>query len=170
MADSWRPADTARRAAIESEICRCVQFALRCTMPSRIKHERRRETRHPFPYPIQLTPVDLRGGAIGESLCVIGKHLSNHGLDFYFQQPVPYRRVVAALSAGGDQHVSMLMDLTWCRFSGHGWYENGGRFLAVYEPQATAALPPVPALTATRAPQANAIVTPHLVDARCLER
>ena len=29
------------------------------------------------------------------------------------------------------------MDLTWCRFNGHGWYENGGRFLAAVNLPAT---------------------------------
>jgi hypothetical protein len=24
-----------------------------------------------------------------------------------------------------------MMDLTWCRFGRHGWYENGGRFLQI---------------------------------------
>ena len=64
-----------------------------------------------------------------ETLVVLGKHISNHGLDFYSSQPVPYRRVVVCFPSNQGEDIRLLMDLTWCRFCGHGWYENGGRFL-----------------------------------------
>ncbi|MBP89498.1 MAG: hypothetical protein CMJ64_22775 [Planctomycetaceae bacterium] len=114
----------------EQEILRCVQFALRTAFPERMQQECRRERRYPFPYPVQLQPVNAANEASGEPLVVLGKHITHHGLDFYYQQPIPYRRVIARFESSPDQHVEILMTLTWCRFSRHGWYENGGRFLS----------------------------------------
>jgi hypothetical protein len=30
-----------------------------------------------------------------------------------------------------DVVVGLVVELAWCRFSRHGWYDNGGRFIAV---------------------------------------
>lgn len=94
--------------------------------------ERRREQRYPFPYPIRLTPVTTDGAiSPAESVVVLGKHLSEHGVDFYYTEPLPYRRVIASFERAGREVLHLMMDLTWCRFGRHGWYENGGRFLQV---------------------------------------
>jgi hypothetical protein len=91
--------------------------------------ERRRETRFPFPYLIHLTPVADDGiTPQGESIVVVGKHLSERGLGFYHPKPLAYRRMIASLEYEG-QWFSFLIDLRWCRFTQHGWYESGGRFL-----------------------------------------
>jgi len=119
------------RASGEEAILRCVQFALQRAHAARAGQERRRERRHPFPYPVKLEPVGVADDELARPITVLGKHLSNHGLDFYCQQPLPYRRVIATFSFGQRQSIQMLMDLSWCRFSEHGWYENGGRFLSV---------------------------------------
>lgn len=98
--------------------------------PSRVGPERRREQRYPFPYPIRLTPTTSDGAiSPAESVVVLGKHLTEHGLDFYYNEPLPYRRVIASFERGGREVVHVVMELTWCRFGRHGWYENGGRFL-----------------------------------------
>ena len=98
--------------------------------PQRIGGERRREHRFPFPYPIRLTPMTTDGTVSpAESVVVLGKHLSEHGVDFYYTEPLPYRRAIASFERGGREVVHIVMDLTWCRFGRHGWYENGGRFL-----------------------------------------
>lgn len=120
-----------RRIGVDQQIERCVQFALRGASPNRTHDERRRQKRHPFPYPVRLIPVNTRGDMLGDPIVVLGKHLSNQGLDFYYQHPVSHRRVIASFDCESQGRVEMLMDLTWCRFSGHGWYENGGRFLSV---------------------------------------
>ncbi|MBC8352119.1 MAG: hypothetical protein H8E66_09015 [Planctomycetes bacterium] len=122
------------RASVDEQLERCVQFALRGAAPDRTHDERRRQQRHPFPYPVRLIPVNARGEAIDEPLVVLGKHLTNQGLDFYCQHPVSHRRVIASFDCELADDVEMLMDLTWCRFNGHGWYENGGRFLSVVNP------------------------------------
>jgi hypothetical protein len=92
--------------------------------------ERRREQRYPFPYLIHLTPVGSDGVTPeGETLVVVGKHLSQRGLGFYHPRPLPYRRMIASLESGGGDWVAFLVDLTWCRFTRQHWYESGGRFL-----------------------------------------
>ncbi|MFP8871055.1 MAG: hypothetical protein VCB43_06330 [Myxococcota bacterium] len=132
------PEITLRRSESSQQIERCVQFALRGALANHCVHhaneERRRAKRHPFPYPVRLTPVDARGNATDETIIVLGKHLTSCGLDFYYQHAVSHRRVVATFDCEVNQRAELLMDLTWCRFSGHGWYENGGRFLSVVNP------------------------------------
>ncbi|MCU0961207.1 MAG: hypothetical protein MUF48_13990, partial [Pirellulaceae bacterium] len=53
------------------------------------------------------------------------------GLDFYYQAPLPYRRVVASWECPDGDRPALLLDLRWCRCTKRGWYENGGRFLQV---------------------------------------
>lgn len=92
--------------------------------------ERRGDQRYPYPYLVYLTPVDDDGiTAKGEPLVVVGKHLSERGLGFYHPKPLPHRRMIASLETAGGRRMHFLIDLTWCRFTRHGWYESGGHFL-----------------------------------------
>ena len=92
--------------------------------------ERRREQRYPFPYLVYLTPVGDDGiSPDGETIVVVGKHLSECGLGFYHPQPLPYRRMIVSLQTGTGAWLGFLIDLNWCRFTKQGWYESGGRFL-----------------------------------------
>ena len=96
--------------------------------------ERRREARLPYPYPIYLTPFSRTGQPLpDDTLIVIGKHLSEHGVDFYLREAIPHGRVIASLDAGDLGWVGLLLELTWCRFTRHGLYDNGGRFLSVVD-------------------------------------
>ena len=115
----------------EDPIAQRVEQALATAMPDRHGTERRRLMRWLYPYPVYLTPVD--DGGFPEPIVVIGKQLSPHGLDFYHREPVPYRRVIASLEGGEQGWIGLLLELAWCRFSRHGWYDNGGRFLAVVD-------------------------------------
>lgn len=118
--------------AEEFEVRDYVRLALAGPMAPRKLTERRRDQRHPYPYPIYLTPVRGDGETpAGESLIVVGKHLSERGVDFYCHEPLPYRRMIASLECGGESWIGLLLDLTWCRFTRFGWYDNGGRFLRV---------------------------------------
>jgi hypothetical protein len=91
--------------------------------------ERRTETRYPFPYLVHITPVGPDGVTVqGETVVVVGKHLSEQGLGFYHPKPLPYRRVIASLESNG-RWLGFLLDLKWCRFTRQGWYESGGRIL-----------------------------------------
>ena len=118
----------------EIRIRESVKRVLAGTQPSLSSLERRREKRHPFPYPAYLTPVAKDGiTPLGETLVVLGKHLSELGFDFYHRDPLPYRRAIVSFEFARNRWVGVLLDLTWCRFGRHGWYDNGGRFIAVVE-------------------------------------
>jgi hypothetical protein len=92
--------------------------------------ERRRQERFPYPRLVYLNPVAADGQTpLGNGLVVAGKHISERGLGFYHPTPLPYRWVVASLEKGPDEWLSLLLDVSWCRFSRRGWYESGGRFL-----------------------------------------
>ena len=108
-----------------------VRKAIRRSQTTYAGLERRRNLRVPFPYPIYLTPVDPNGDAVHEKrFAVVGRHLSECGLDFYHSEPVTSRKLIASLDDHNDQ-VGFVMELTWCRFGRHGWYENGGRFVSI---------------------------------------
>jgi len=96
--------------------------------------ERRQENRWPFPYLVHLTPVDEALAPQGETVVVVGKHLSQRGLGFYHPHPLPHRRMIVSLDSDDGRWLSFLIDLTWCRFTKQGWYESGGRFLQPVDP------------------------------------
>ncbi len=105
--------------------------------------ERRRETRYPFPCMIHLTPVARDGvSPEGDSVVVIGRDLSEHGIGFYHQEILPYRRMIASVEFRRGEWVAFLIDLSWCRFTRGGWYESGGRILqTVLSPMETQTVP-----------------------------
>jgi len=37
--------------------------------------------------------------------------------------------MIASLEGKETRWVGFLVDITWCRFTQHGWYDSGGRFL-----------------------------------------
>jgi len=113
-------------------------WGLLCGMyPQGSRLERRQEQRYPYPRLVWLTPVQADGRTpAGEMLTVAGKHLSETGLGFYHPEPLSYRLVIASLEQGGGTLLHFLLDMNWCRFTRHGWYESGGRFLrAVSDPR-----------------------------------
>ena len=117
----------------EDSIESTVGEALLAAKPTRAGRERRREPRHPYPHPIYLTPLETPRGKRDEPIVVIGKHLSPHGVDFYHREPLPFNRVICSLDGGQRGWIGLLLELTWCRFNRHGWYDNGGRFLAIVD-------------------------------------
>jgi hypothetical protein len=98
--------------------------------------ERRSDNRYPFPYLAHLTPVGPDGVTPeGQSVVVVGKHLSEKGFGFYHHAPLPYRRMIVSLEGRNGHWLGFLIDLKWCRFTKGGWYESGGRLLqAVVSP------------------------------------
>ena len=131
---SWFPALSPAAGAVvgdrQDPLITNVELALAATASDRRGSERRRETRHPFPYPVHLSPADAQGRPLpGDAITVLGKHLSNHGLDFYHREPLAWQYAIASLPGGENRWVAFLMELTWCRFGQHGWYDNGGRFI-----------------------------------------
>ncbi len=92
--------------------------------------ERRGEQRFPFPHLLHLTPVTANGVVhLQDTVVVVGKHLSERGLGFFHQHPLPNRRMIVSIELGSGSCLGILIDLTWCRFTKYGWYESGGRFL-----------------------------------------
>jgi hypothetical protein len=59
-----------------------------------------------------------------------GKHLSPDGLGVFHPEPILQRLVIATFEpAAPAGWTSLLLELRWCRFIRHGWYESGGRFI-----------------------------------------
>jgi hypothetical protein len=124
------------KGVVDDEIRAQVWGLLTTLYPRNDLVERRRDSRYPFPCLIHLTPVGRDGVTPeGETVVVVGKHLSEHGFGFYHQSPLPHRRMIASLEARKGHWLGFLLDLNWCRFTKDGWYESGGRFLeAVLSP------------------------------------
>jgi hypothetical protein len=88
----------------QERIRREVHAALLLYHPAASYIERRRETRFAYPYPFHLTPLSVGGAILLEAMvAVIGRHLSEGGLDFYHREPFPYRRAIATLPAAGNR-------------------------------------------------------------------
>jgi len=122
------------KADQEQTIRARIHMVLAGTQPTRQQLERRREKRHPYPYPVYLTPVGRDGlTPISQTVVVLGKHLSDHGFDFYHREPLPHRRAIVSFEPAPGTWIGLLLDLSWCRFGRHGWYDNGGRFLGVVQ-------------------------------------
>ena len=124
--------DLPREALPLSELVRSVMFGYHGGQTGRGGPQRRRRLRVPFPYPICVTPVNVDGHADPQnSFTVIGRHLSECGLDFYHTQPVTQRKLIVSLEDFNPELRRVVMELTWCRFLRHGWYCNGGRFVSI---------------------------------------
>jgi hypothetical protein len=126
------PLPTVGRSAAESEITDGVRSVLASHFAGVLALERRRDRRFPYPHLIYLTPLADDGQTLaGNPLVAVGKQLSETGLGFFHDSPLPHRRMVVSLEAGDGRSISLAIDLTWCRFTRFGWYESGGRFLRV---------------------------------------
>ena len=120
------------RPVLDQQVRERVQEILQQQRHQPAGGDRRADRREPFPYPISITPVTDDGSVLkGETIVVLGKHLSERGLDFYYEAPLPHRRVIASWEGPDGSWLALLLDLRWCRSTKHGWYENGGRFLQV---------------------------------------
>lgn len=92
--------------------------------------ERRNGHRAQFTELIQLTPLDEETQeAAGETHSVQGRDLSLHGASFIHQEPLPFRTVGLTFDLPSGARATIILRLTWCRFTRQGWYESGGRFL-----------------------------------------
>lgn len=105
--------------------------------PGLARVERRSVQRVPFPFLLRLTPLgETSLHAIHDEIVVVGKDFSEQGIGFYHDAPLPYRRARLTFEDAQGEEMSVLVDLTWCRFNQFGWYENGGRFLRLVSPAA----------------------------------
>lgn len=119
----------AAEAEVRSEI-----WGLLCSLaPHRPGCERRSDRRYPFAQLIRLTPLSSDGRPLdADALVVAGKHISESGLGFFHPLPLPHRRMVATFEERPGRLLNLEIDVHWCRFTGLGWYESGGRFLGVW--------------------------------------
>ena len=98
--------------------------------PRPLAVEARQEVRRPFPFLLTLTPTANDGTTLGaEPITVVGKSLSSRGIGFYHREPIPYRWAILNLEGSCGDRMTVLVELCWCRFTRHGWYDSGGRFL-----------------------------------------
>jgi len=124
------PAVSTSRREAATALRKAMQHVMARTNRVNRGRERRRERRTPFPQLFKIAPTDPQCGTLqGEPIVVVGKHLSPGGIDFYHCEPLPFRWVTAWLEGDGGQRHAVLVELLWCRFNKHGWYENGGRFV-----------------------------------------
>jgi hypothetical protein len=103
---------------------------IRALVGTRPSAHRRRSQRFAFPNLLKIVPVNP--GTLmpkGRPIVVVGKHISEQGLGFFHQTPIPDRYVLVTVDRWQAPPLRLLMDLSWCRFTRHGWYESGGRFL-----------------------------------------
>ncbi len=132
LAESQAEYDVHHELAEDDRVRSQVWGLLAAMDPRGHRLERRSESRHPYPYLVYLSPVRGDGKTpCGDPVVVVGKHLSERGLSFYHPMPLPFRRVIVTLETANGGRMGFLVNLTWCRFTQHGWYESGGRFLDV---------------------------------------
>lgn len=119
-----------RSSASDREIRDCVRSLLASHYGRTYAMDRRRERRFPFPHLVHLTPLAEDGRTpCGEALVAVGRELSEGGFGFFHPAPLAHRQMIASLETADKRWFSLVIDLTWCRFMRHGWYESGGRFL-----------------------------------------
>jgi hypothetical protein len=115
---------------LDDEVRQQVWSILAGLYPSGKAAERRIDQRFPYPHLLYLTPVGDNGlSVVGDSVVVVGKHLSERGIGFFYQKPLTHRRMIASLELPESRWAGFLIDITWCRFTLHGWYDSGGRFI-----------------------------------------
>ena len=125
---------TEERRESSSTLQDAVRRVFAATHHAQRGQERRRQHRTPYPYLIKLAPVAADGHTpAGDGIVVVGKHLSQGGIDFYQRDPHPYRWAIAWLETSQKTSQAILLELLWCRFNKKGWYENGGRFVRVLD-------------------------------------
>jgi len=117
---------------LEARVGTHIRSVLADLHPQSPAHERRRDIRYPYPYLIRLTPISENGTVLlDDSITVVGKSISARGIAFYHQSPLLFRRVILTLGDTPERGLSVVAELLWCRFVRQGWYDSGGRLLAV---------------------------------------
>lgn len=128
----WTPAETELQIR---EVVECLFLAQQAPPPV----ERRQDKRLAYPHLLTVTPIDeAEIRSIGEPVTVVGKYLASHGLDFYHGDTLPYKRVVVSFDRGPAEGIHLVLNISWCRFLRPNWYDSGGRFTHIVQPQSWA--------------------------------
>lgn len=91
----------------------------------------RRWHRAKYESSIALTPIDEHTfEPRGEAFLCEGRNISPGGVAFVHAQPLPHRLVAITFPARDGRALACLATrLNWCRFTRHGMYHSGGKFL-----------------------------------------
>ena len=97
--------------------------------------ETRSAHRIQYDRPLILAPMDTRVlPRPGELRIVRGRDVSLGGCSFEHGEPLPCSRVALTFGMDEGQMVTLLIRLSWCRFTQSGVYQSGGRFLKPVAP------------------------------------
>jgi hypothetical protein len=119
-------------STVEARVSDHIYHFLAGLLPQSRAGERRRNMRYPYPCLIRLTPVDDDNATpLDEPITVVGKSISARGIAFYHQNPLPFRRAILTLGDAPEKGLSVVAELLWCRFMRQGWYDSGGRLVAI---------------------------------------
>jgi hypothetical protein len=92
--------------------------------------ERRRWHRVPYDRPLLITPLDDETSEpAGPPLRVPGRDISLGGVSFAHREPLACRKVACTFEPDSPNGESVIVKLTWCRFTKDGWYQSGGQFV-----------------------------------------
>ena len=118
----------------EAEIREAVFGLLAGGFPEGLSVSRRRDRRFPFPRLARLIPLASADATpVAEPMVVVGKQISTGGFGFFHQQPIAERHALLVFETPVGGRFAVTIELRWCRFTRHGWYESGGRFLRAVE-------------------------------------
>ena len=113
------------------DIARLVVQAAQFSAPLP-RMERREHARRAYPNVISVTPlIDGTLEPASETVSVIGRNLSNLGLDFFHDYLIAEKEVVIGLQSAKESWSHFVMELGWSRFVQGGWYISGGKFTQV---------------------------------------
>jgi len=129
---AYSPGSLLRTAELVEEF-----HKLRYALQRPVKYERRSYGRIPLPLLLRLTPLDQTGQRLDElTTTVVGRDISPTGISFFHEQALPNRRAIVTFEHPDVGTFTMEIDLSWCRFTGTGWYVSGGRLLRNLTPAA----------------------------------
>lgn len=92
--------------------------------------ERRTRARYPIPFTFQLIPLDDTGKPrLEQTTTVVGKQLSQSGISFSHDRPLPFRGAIVSLIHPNVGRFAVEVDILWTRRTSIGIYESGGRLI-----------------------------------------
>lgn len=114
------------------DIARLVVQAAEFSAPLPRAIEKREHARRPYPSVVSVTPlIDGTREPASETFSVIGRNLSNLGLDFFHDYLIPEKEAVIGLQSANESWAHFVMEIGWSRFVQGGWYISGGKFTEV---------------------------------------
>lgn len=100
--------------------------------------ERRCDTRLPFQRPVQVTPLNEHEESINldgpETMTAYARDISPSGVGLLHDQPINSNRVLLSFELLGGKTLSLVVQLTWCRYLGDFWHSSGGRPVCLVMP------------------------------------